>query len=385
MQDFNELGDAGVCALVNARISVEASKIWIDLLYSRHFCNELQRVSFEKGESSHFVVRHCPNGDVLREPIDSSEMDSIIRQAEHDWALLVIRNGVGESAFANVCSVEDSKEEPLENELLDSIIRQTEHDVGESPFANACSVEVSEETSFENQLQLRYQQLELTFHRVRRDFYKIVSKWNSWCNDDDFQRVLKEIERCSASMTHNNMYMTSLLLNLELPHSMDDAIGDDMRTMLLISERSQEYIYKLRQKICNHIISKHFGPGWLEDYMRSLFSDLQETCKELPPEETFFGANSDIFGHLLVLIQPFPCRVAFLFRRLHLVRYFHCGGHRQFIVLSSCIIAMLVSPQLIQRSNNIGDAGAAAIGNALFGGSLDLLEFLDLVSGIADA
>jgi hypothetical protein len=300
MQDFNDLGDAGVSALVNARISVEASRIWIDLLYSRHFCNGQQRVSFERGTSSHFVVRHCPNGDVLREPIDSAKMDSIIRQAEQDWSVLKIRHDVGGSAFVNACSVEDSAVASLENELLDSIISQAEHDVGGSAFVIAFSVEDSEEASIENQFQMRQQQLELTFHRLFRDF-------------------------CEKTRIGNSL-MESLLSLFDVAK---------------VQQLHREFYRQLRHDF------------YQLDTDTTLWDNLFETyieCKELLSKEPskeyheWFSANSDFLGQSFEK-QPFPCRVAFSFRRLHLVRYFHFGGHCHFIV-SSCIISSLFLPTL---------------------------------------
>jgi hypothetical protein len=103
--------------LVNASISVEASRVWIELLYSRHFGNQLQRVCFEQRESSHFAVMHCSNGNVLREPIDLPKMEEIKKQAERDWSELMIRHDVGGSAVVNAFSVEDSDEASLEHRL----------------------------------------------------------------------------------------------------------------------------------------------------------------------------------------------------------------------------------------------------------------------------
>ncbi len=84
-----------------------------------------------------------------------------------------------------------------------------------------------------------------------------------------------------------------------------------------------------------------------------LWDNLFETyieCKKLLSKEPskeyheWFSANSDFLGQSFEK-QPFPCRVAFSFRRLHLVRYFHFGGHCHFIV-SSCIISSLFLPTL---------------------------------------
>ncbi len=183
-----------------------------------------------------------------------------------------------------------------ENGRFDSIIKQAEHDVGGSAYVSAFSVQDSDEASLENELRIRYQQLQFTFHRVLSDCCKM--HYNSNSSIDSFvlynlrryEMVKREVEREIYYFDLKIRKIRSMFNLSELPHSIDYSIGD---------------------------------LSFMQDCVDNL--NDRAACEQILKEvREWYSENEDTFGKFLEE-RSFPCRVAFSFRRLHLVRYVHCG------------------------------------------------------------